>query len=102
MEVNSDRSVGVEGRAVFVNGDSDLTPESGLKGTDGTFFELKPRFFNPLHPPIYHLTRTVEIAMRIVCTSLPTELRRRVTWDQGPVVTIHAQIAVAALTTICF
>jgi transposase, IS30 family len=68
----------------------------------GTLVERTSRFVMLLHLPHGHSAPAVAEAMIAKMTTLPEQLRRSLTWDQGVEMTNHAQIAEATGLDIYF
>jgi IS30 family transposase len=61
----------------------------------GTLVERQTRFVLLLHLPAERTTHNVEVAMRKAIRTLPAELARSVTWDQGKELANHKHFTVA-------
>jgi len=68
----------------------------------GTLVERRTRFVLLLHLPRAHDPAAVAAAMTEAMSSLPAQLRRSLTWDQGREMANHAQISLAAGLDIYF
>jgi IS30 family transposase len=68
----------------------------------GTLVERTTRFLLLLHLAGDHGADTVETAMREAIMTLPDELRRSVTWDQGSEMANHRSFTVATGIPIYF
>jgi IS30 family transposase len=75
---------------------------AGNRSAIGTLVERTTRFVLLLHLPRRHDPATVAEAMAQAMSSLPTALRRSLTWDQGPEMAAHAHISLATDLDIYF
>jgi len=95
MVMISERPAEAEDRAVPGHWEGDLIAGAGNKPAIGTLVERPTRFVLLLHLPHGHGADAVAAQMTQVMTTLPAQLRRSLTWDQGSEMTNHAQIAAA-------
>src|SRR5690349_13683134 len=95
MVMISERPAEAEDRAVPGHWEGDLIAGAGNKSAIGTLVERSTRFVLLLHLPHGHGADAVAAQMTQVMTTLPAQLRRSLTWDQGSEMTNHAQIAAA-------
>ena len=103
MVMISDRLPEDEDRAVPGNWEGDLILGSTASGSAvGTLVERSSRFVMLLHLPGGHTADIVQEAMVAKMATLPEQLRRSLTWDQGPELANHAQIAEATGLRIYF
>jgi IS30 family transposase len=102
MVMISDRPAEVNDRAVPGHWEGDLIIGSGHKSAVGTLVERSTRFVLLLHLGEDHTAITVERAMRRAIATLPRELMRSVTWDQGTEMSNHRSITVATGIPIYF
>ena len=65
------------------------------KSAVGTLVERTSRFVLLLHLPAGRDAHLVEQAMRQAITTLPAELARSITWDQGKEMAYHADFTIA-------
>lgn len=94
MVMISDRPPEAEDRAVPGHWEGDLIIGAGHKSAVGTLVERSTRFVLLLHLGNDHTAITVEKAMRRAIATLPRELMRSVTWDQGTEMSNHRSITV--------
>ena len=102
MVMISERPAEVQDRAVPGHWEGDLIAGAGNKSAIGTLVERSTRFVLLLHLPGGHGADAVAAQMTGVMATLPAQLRRSLTWDQGSEMSSHAQIAAAADLDIYF
>jgi IS30 family transposase len=102
MVMISDRPAEIEHRAVPGHWESDLIIGENHASAVGTLVERSTRFVMLLHLGKDYSAKAVEIAMRKAIATLPDELMRSVTWDQGSEMTNHRSITVATGVPIYF
>ena len=102
MVMISERPAEAEDRAVPGHGEGDLIAGAASKSAIGTLVERSTRFVMLLHLPDGHGAAQVAAAMTGAMGTLPGQLRRSLTWDQGSEMTNHAQIALATDLQIYF
>ena len=99
----SDRPAEVDDRAVPGHWEGDLILGSAQSGSAvGTLVERATRYVLLLHLPGGHTADIVQEAMVAKMASLPEQLRRSLTWDQGNEMANHVQIAEATGLSIYF
>jgi len=102
MVMISERPAEVEDRAVPGHWEGDLIMGSGNRSAVGTLVERSTRLVLLLHLPDGNTAVNVERAMRKAIKSLPGELARSVTWDQGHEMSGHVNFTVATGIPIYF
>jgi IS30 family transposase len=103
MVMISERPPEVEDRAVPGHWEGDLILGSTASGSAvGTLVERMTRFVMLLHLPGGHTADIVQEAMVAKMATLPEQLRRSLTWDQGSEMANHIQIAEATGLSIYF
>lgn len=91
----SERPAEVADRAVPGHWEGDLIIGKDCRSAVGTLVERTSRYLLLLHLPEGRDAHLVEQAMRQVITTLPAELARTITWDQGKEMARHAQFTIA-------
>jgi len=89
----SERPAEVEDRAVPGHWEGDLIFGRRLT-TVGTLVERSTRYVMLFALPNGHTAEAVRTAMAKKIRSLPTDLRRSITWDQGPEMSQHAKFTI--------
>ena len=95
MVMISDRPAEVDDRAVPGHWEGDLIIGANSASAVGTLVERSTRYLLLLHLPHGHGAEEVELAMREAITSLPSELARTITWDQGKEMARHVDFTIA-------
>ena len=99
----SDRPPEIEDRAVPGHWEGDLIIGStSSKSAIGTLVERTTGYVMLLHLPGDHTARTVADAMIVAMNTLPEQLRRSTTWDQGAEMSRHQEITMATGMPIYF
>jgi transposase, IS30 family len=94
MVMISERPAEAADRAVPGHWEGDLIVGKDNKSAIGTLVERSTRFVLLLHLPAAHGPAAVAGAMTEAMASLPAQLRRSLTWDQGREMTGHRQISI--------
>ena len=102
MVMISERPAEVDDRAVPGHWEGDLVLGEGGRSAVGTLVERTSRLVLLLHLHGDRSAVTVEAAMRKAIATLPVELRRSITWDQGAEMANHADFTVATGIPIYF
>jgi transposase, IS30 family len=95
MVMISERPPEADDRAVPGHWEGDLLIGGDCRSAVGTLVERTTRYVMLLHLPDGRNATGVEQAMRQAITTLPEQLRRSVTWDQGKEMSRHAQFTIS-------
>jgi transposase, IS30 family len=95
MVMISERPSEAEDRAVPGHWEGDLIIGKDCKSAVGTLVERSTRYLLLLHLPHGRDAHLVEQAMRDAIGTLPAELARTITWDQGKEMAYHADFTIA-------
>jgi IS30 family transposase len=98
----SSRPAEVADRAVPGHWEGDLIVGIRSKSAIGTLVERSTRFVILLHLPADHSAPTVRDAIATTILTLPAQLRRSLTWDQGVELSEHAQLRMATDLAVYF
>jgi transposase, IS30 family len=103
MVMISDRPPEIEDRAVPGHWEGDLIIGStSSKSAIGTLVERTTGYVMLLHLPGDHTARTVAGAMITAMNTLPEQMRRSTTWDQGAEMSRHQEVTMATGMPIYF
>lgn len=95
MVMLSERPAEAEDRAVPGHWEGDLIIGANSGSAVGTLVERSTRLVLLLHLPDGHGAVSVEKAMKKAIATLPEELARSITWDQGKEMSNHASFTTA-------
>jgi IS30 family transposase len=95
MVMISERPAEAEDRAVPGHWEGDLIIGKDCKSAVGTLVERATRYVLLLHLPAGRDAHLVQQAMRQAITTVPAELARTITWDQGKEMAYHADFTIA-------
>lgn len=101
MVMLSDRPAEAADRAVPGHWEGDIILGAGGRSAVGTLVERTTRYTMLLHLRDRSAV-AVDAAMRRAIQTLPTELRRTITWDQGAEMSTHAAFTIATGIPIYF
>jgi len=98
----SERPAQADDRAVPGHWEGDLITGKNNKSAIGTLVERSTRYCMLLHLPDTHDATSVHNALIAAINTLPAQLRRSLTWDQGIEMARHHDISIAADIDIYF
>jgi IS30 family transposase len=102
MVMISDRPAEVPDRAVPGHWEGNLIIGAGTRSAVGTLVERSTRYVLLLHLPDVHGAEAVNLAMADAIATLPSELARTTTWDQGREMYQHREFTSATGIQIYF
>jgi IS30 family transposase len=102
MVMISDRPAEATDRAVPGHWEGDLIIGKGGKSAVGTLVERSTRYVLLLHLPDGRDAYAVDQAMRRAIATLPGEMFRTITWDQGKEMALHAAFTIDTGVAIYF
>jgi transposase, IS30 family len=102
MVMISERPAEVEDRALAGHWEGDLIIGQGNKSAIGTLVERATRFVVLLHLPDGYAPGPVRDSLVAAARSLPAQLRRSLTWDQGSEMHYHHQFTMATEMPVYF
>jgi IS30 family transposase len=102
MVMIADRPAEIEDRAVPGHWEGDLILGENGRSAVGTLVERTTRLVLLLHLKQGRAATSVDTAMRAAIATLPDELRRSITWDQGAEMSNHADFTTATGIPIYF
>lgn len=94
MVLISDRPAEASDRAVPGHWEGDLIIGKGGRSAIGTLVERSSRYVVLLHLPHGRTAERVRVALTRQLSSLPAQLRRTLTWDQGKEMAEHVQFTI--------
>ena len=94
MVLISERPAEASDRAVPGHWEGDLIVGKGGRSAIGTLVERSSRYIVLLHLPDGRTAERVRVALTRQLASLPAELRRTLTWDQGKEMAEHVQFTI--------
>jgi IS30 family transposase len=102
MAMISDRPAGAADRAMPGHREGDLIIGRNLASQTGTLVERATRYVLLVRLPADRTAGTVRDALAATMATLPAQLRRSLTWDQGAEMAFHHEFATAAGMPVCF
>ena len=96
MVMISDRPAEAADRAVPGHWEGDLIIGKDQRSQIGTLVERATRYVLLVHLPGDRAAETVRDALAATMQTLPAELKRSLTWDQGSEMGLHHQFSIAA------
>jgi IS30 family transposase len=102
MVMLSERPAEAEDRAIPGHWEGDIVLGEGGRSAVGTLVERTSRFLLLLHLDGHRSANAVDASMRRAVTTLPEELWRSITWDQGAEMANHLAFTVATDIPIYF
>lgn len=102
MVMISERPAEVEDRAVPGHWEGDLIIGKNHKSAIGTLVERSSRFVALVHLPQGRQPAMLRDALIQTISTLPAQLRRSLTWDQGSEMALHRQFTTATNMSVYF
>jgi transposase, IS30 family len=102
MVMISERPAEADDRAVPGHWEGDLLIGADCRTAVGTLVERTTRYVMLLHLPDGRSASGVEQAMRQAISTLPEQLRRSITWDQGKEMAYHARFTISTGVQVYF
>jgi IS30 family transposase len=102
MVMISDRPAEIEDRAVPGHWEGDLILGRNNRSAIVTLVERSTRFLMMIALPDDHKAETVAAAIAKHITTLPAQLRRSITWDQGSEMAEHVKFTIATDIAVYF
>ena len=102
MVMISERPAEAEDRAIPGHWEGDIILGEGSRSAVGTLVERTTRLLLLLHLKADRQAEAVDAAMRKAVATLPKELWRSITWDQGAEMANHASFTIATDIPIYF
>jgi IS30 family transposase len=102
MVMISERPAEAEDRAIPGHWEGDIILGEGSRSAVGTLVERTTRVLLLLHLKADRQAQAVDAAMRKAVATLPKELWRSITWDQGAEMANHASFTIATDIPIYF
>lgn len=102
MIMISDRPAEADDRAVPGHWEGDLIIGKDQQSQIGTLVERATRYVLLVHLPGDRTAETVRDALATTMQTLPAELKRSLTWDQGAELALHHQITLATNLPVYF
>jgi len=102
MVMLGDRPAEADDRAVPGHWEGDLIIGKDVKSAIGTLVERSTRYVMLVHLPGDRTAETVRDALIDTVKTLPAQLKRSLTWDQGSEMALHHQFSIAAELPVFF
>lgn len=95
MTMLDQRPAGAAGRSERGHWEGDLITGASNRSAIGTLVDRASRFTILLHLPGRHTAEAVRDALIAAMSSLPPQMRRSLTWDQGKEMALHREVTAA-------
>jgi len=102
MTMITDRTAEVADRAVPGHQEGDLITGAANRSAIGTLVERNTRYVLLVHLPAQHTADATSTGVVKMMSTLPADLRRSLTWDQGKEMAGHRQISAATGMSVYF